>query len=58
MARQGRAVGRWRLALLRPCCGVAGAWADNPRGMTWGPALWAGWKEAPGVGKLAKQAKD
>lgn len=27
----------------QPCSGVTGAGADGPRGLPWGPGLWAGW---------------
>jgi len=49
-AQQGPWPGRAGLwgAGDRPCCGIAGAGADGPRGLTWGPGAWAGWGEPRG----------
>jgi len=33
-----------------PCWDFTGAGAGDPRGVTWGPGLWAGWGEPGGAG--------
>jgi len=32
----------------QPCCRLAGAGADGPSGLKWGPGTWAGWGETRG----------
>lgn len=50
LAQQGPQAGRAGLwgAADRPGCGVAGAGADIPGGLTWGPGLCAGLGEPQG----------
>ena len=31
-----------------PCCSIAGARADGPGGLKWGPEPWVGWEESLG----------